>query len=162
MLSTVMSRFSRPGSTVGRQGSPSGAIKLPPRAHTSQGFARKGDVPPGLEPRGFDVRSYFRQRGSAGEVRVGVNGRPSSDRALQDYVEGCKRETVGGDEYDGLSGDENSTTELDRDQASRQRLQRLFPKQVPLCWKNLLKETEVSDFVCASILTMLPLLCCPC
>lgn len=128
-----------------RHGLPSGAKKLPPRAHTSQGFARKWDLPPGLEPRGFDVRNYFRQRGSAAEVRVGVNGRPSGDRTLQDYVEGCKRETIGRDENDCLSESENSTSELDRDRSSRQRL---FPKQVPLCWKTLLKEREVGNCVC--------------
>ena len=134
------SRLHRPRS--GEKRSTSSKIRPPPRASTSLGFVQRRTLPVALEPQGFDVRSYLRQRGPAAGIIVGINGRPSGDRSLREYINGCRRGNVEETESSAEAEvEEGKLTE--REQGFRDGSRRFFPKPVPLCWKEQISDTSV-------------------
>lgn len=84
-------RSSRPSSSFEGFGS---VDRQPPRSQSSFGFTGRKRIDDPLSHTGFDVLSYFRKHGSAAELTVGVNGRPSNDAGLQNYVQDCRAEAL--------------------------------------------------------------------
>ena len=118
------------------------------RPKTSLGFSRNDDraLPSGL---GFDLSGYFRQHGSGTGLTVGINGRPSRDAALQNYVHECrveallceleKEEEVAEEEVWRWEGEHSSHHKP----TNTRRL--AYTERIPLCWDTLLHEKEVSE-----------------
>ena len=92
------------------------------------------------------MRSYLRQRGPATGIVIGVNGRPSSDRSLREYINGCRRENVEETESSAEAEVEESEltdVEAEREQGFYDGHSRFFSKPVPLCWKEQIADTSV-------------------
>lgn len=114
-------RSSRPSSSFLRSSSVS---KQTSRPQTSLGFTRRERDDP-LFHTGFDVLSYFRKHGSTAELTVGVNGRPSKDAVLHNYVQDCRAEAL--------------LCELEHEEDSLQGW------RAPSRWNTLLQETEARE-----------------
>ena len=138
-----------------RKTSNSSVDRQPSRPQTSLGFTGSTDQ---LPLAGFDVRGYFRNHGSAAELTVGVNGRPSTDTAVQNYIQDCRTEALLSElqlDYDELGEEEDPAGEMlalawrdELDSHSTAGPQKLFPAksmQAPLCWDTLLHEKEACN-----------------
>ena len=140
------SRNSRPRSSFGRSKPSSDAHQQPPRAQTAFGFSRGTEPLRGLQPNGFDVRGYFRKHGSATDISVGVNGRPSSDAALQSYVQDCKMEILQCEL--GECGEFLEEEDPVRERCAwRDGGEPGSSEQTPLCWDNLLQERQARNYI---------------
>jgi hypothetical protein len=122
--------------------------RQPLRPHTSLGFATSADRLPCV---GFDVRNYFRKHGSGAGLTVGVNGRPSSDTALQGYVQDCRAEVLlcelvcDGEER---LAEEMAWREDDLRPHRTSGPRRLLPAnntRAPLCWDTVLQEASAKS-----------------
>ena len=122
-----------------------------PRPHTALGLTgsstRRTSHSQSLA--GFDVHEYFRQNGPGAELTVGVNGQPSRDQALLNYVQKCKAEAL-------LDATEDARVRVDDSnsvQGATHSPGRHVPVQrVPLCWDSTLHETEVYIILCCTLL----------
>ena len=122
--------------------------RQPSRPHTSLGFATSADQLPCV---GFDVRDYFRKHGSGAGLTVGVNGRPSSDAALQNYVQDCRTDALlcelvcdGGEMF----AEETSWREDGLKPRRTSGLRRLVPAnraRAPLCWDAVVQEAPAKS-----------------
>ena len=122
--------------------------RQPTRPHTSLGFATSADQLPCV---GFDVRDYFRKHGSGAGLTVGVNGRPSRDAALQNYVQDCRTEALlcelgcdGGERF----AEETSWREDGLKPRRTSGLRRLVPAnsaRAPLCWDAVVQEAPAKS-----------------
>ena len=119
--------------------------RQPSRPHTSLGFATSADQ------LGFDVRDYFRKHGSGAGLTIGVNGRPSSDAALQSYVQDCRTEALLSELVCGGGERLVEETAWREDGVRPHRTsgpQRLFPAnstRAPLCWEAVLQEVAAKS-----------------
>ena len=119
----------------------------PPRAHSSLGFresSREGAMPC---PRGFDLQGYIRRRGSANDIRIGINGSSSTDEYFERYLEECELATQVQKRLPGSY----STTMVEQLEHSCSReegeveLKTPSPhvQHPPLCWEDQLKRAQV-------------------
>lgn len=111
--------FSRPHSSLGFAGSSSSLQRI---ALSSSGS-------------GFNVRDYFHQHGPSAELTLGINGRPSKDQTLLNYVQKCRVEAL-------LDGVEDTRVGSDVSYL-QQRTGVQAPVHAPLCWDTVLKHAEV-------------------
>lgn len=127
------------------------------RAHSSLGFAWgeekfRHDCTP---PLGFDIAQYLRQCGSGTEIRIGQNGELSTDHYLQSYLSDCrmrqlqKEEEKGGREVNVcLEGETSEGGSVSANGCfARVPGPEITKVSVPLCWEDLLRDTEVSSVV---------------
>lgn len=130
-------RSSRPSSSFVRFSS---VNRQTSRPQTSLGFTgRERDDP--LFHTGFDVLSYFRKHGSTAELTVGVNGRPSSNVVLQNYVQDCRAEAL----LCELEHEEDSLQTWREKHYATTRLQSKSMRAPPSCWTEAREQQSVFE-----------------
>ena len=111
----------------------------PPRSHSSLGF-RETTLP---HPQGFNLQEYIKRRGSASDIRIGINGVCSSDEYFEQYLGECEAAAVA-DQCEKRLPSSSSVEELYLvESASARTSSSPYPEVVPLCWDDQLRKAQV-------------------
>lgn len=122
----------------------------PQRSQSSLGLATQPAI-----TKGFDLQEYVRRHGSAGEIRIGINGATSSDKYFERYLEECEFAAQQENNFplsscsllcdDEVCAHAACAFPSVKDDDLMMTLSAYHPeiKPVPLCWEDLLKTSEV-------------------
>ena len=121
-----------------------------PRAQSSLGFSRGTTTTSGAyegsKPIGFDIAQYIQLRGSAANVRIGINGDPSATDYFRSYVRECQVRVKQDEDLDWDLESESDTETEEETVSSAQEHSVHMRKTVPLCWEDQVQKTEVIPF----------------
>lgn len=112
---------------------------LSPRSHSSLGF-RETTLP---HPQGFNLQEYIKRRGSASDIRIGINGVCSSDEYFEQYLDECEAAAM---RCEKRLSSSSSMEELDLvESVPAVTSSSPHPDLVPLCWDDQLRKVQVLD-----------------
>ena len=125
---------------------------LPPRAASSLGFAWQKTLNSpfqlGETLMGFDITQYMRRHGLETEIRIGQNGKPTTDDFLKTYLEECRRkilqEQVTEESGFSIPDREGGSDAGDLEPENVGPVSLKLSRKVPLCWEDQLEKAEVT------------------